>query len=156
MLTFEEQAIEDLITEHKKLLKIRSWGCGPIPDNFEGFSGMFYKFLGEEHRTPGNYLKNTKTGTSDNLVANETFHPMIRIRHKALQYTPESLSGFELEEGLGVYKWKMEHEPMPEYVIKEGDKKMSVAKPPGMLPAEYPQDSMSCRLLENIENVVRK
>ncbi|KAJ6109358.1 hypothetical protein N7486_001592 [Penicillium sp. IBT 16267x] len=135
MLTFEEVAIELLIKQHKHALAdinsqnnvTNGWGCGPIVSNFSGLQGAFFRILGKQDRTPGNYPRAPGEGIGG--ATNEYFHPIARIRKISLpNYNPMSLYGYSLEEPDGDAGWKWVRtggHAVPEYVMRP-EKKMSV------------------------------
>ena len=132
MLTFDDSAIKILIEQHQRALNvnhpINGWGCGPIVDNFSGLQGAFFRLLGKQDRTPGDYPRDPGDGTTG--ATNEYFHPMTRIRKgKLSNYNPASLQGYALEEPDGNTGWKWVKkgvQAIPEYVMRP-EKMMSVA-----------------------------
>jgi hypothetical protein len=133
MLTFEDAAILILIEQHRRALNanhfINGWGCGPIVDNFAGLQGAFFRLLGRQDRTPGNYPRDP--GDSAIGATNEYIHPTARIRKgKVSNWNPPSLKGYALEEpdGSGAgWKWvKRGVQVVPEYVMRP-ERTMSIA-----------------------------
>jgi hypothetical protein len=135
MLTFEEAAINVFIQQHQHALAenntknnvTNGWGCGPLVSNFSGLQGAFFRILGKQHRTPGNYPQAPGDGIGG--ATNEYFHPIARIRKSKLSnFNPMSLYGYSLEEpdGDAGWKWvKKGGQAVPEYVMRP-EKKMSV------------------------------
>lgn len=135
MLTFEEVAIKVLIQQHQYALAENNtknkvtdgWGCGPIVSNFSGLQGTFFRILGKQDRTPGNYPRGPGDGSGG--ATNEYFHPIARIRKSKLSnYSPMSLYGYSLEEPDGDAGWRWDKkggQAIPEYVMRP-EKKMSV------------------------------
>ncbi|KAL5342692.1 hypothetical protein BJX70DRAFT_355583 [Aspergillus crustosus] len=132
LLTFEEEAIVDLITEHNRALTDRNqrWGCGSIVGNFAGPMGIAWRLLGRKDRTPGNYPPDTtKNMPSDATCTNETFHPMVWIRHRTLAgaWAPPSLSEFTPRKRDNDWHWEKDGQPpVPEYQTSR-DTTMSIA-----------------------------
>jgi hypothetical protein len=140
MLTFEDTAIEELIKQHHDALAennarnnarnnvINGWGCGPMVSNFAGLQGAFFRVLGKQDRTPGNYPRDAGDGIGG--ATNEYFHPIARIRKSKLSnYNPASLYGYALQEPDGKASWrwvKKGVQAVPEYVLHP-EKKMSLA-----------------------------
>ncbi|KAH6976752.1 hypothetical protein EDB80DRAFT_658241 [Ilyonectria destructans] len=129
MLTFEEDAINTLIEEHRLAINnlANGWGSGPIVDNFSGIQGAFFRLLGRQDRTPGDYSRDPGDGTSG--ATNEFFHPMVRIREwKVKSWSPASMQGWTLSEPDEKRGWiwvKQGVQPLSEYVMRE-DKRMSL------------------------------
>jgi hypothetical protein len=132
MLTFEESAITMLIDQHRRAMNANrintGWGCGPIIDNFSGLQGAFFRLLGKQDRTPGNYPRDSGDGAGGGT--NEFIHPIVRIRKiKVPTYNPPSLQGLSLREPNGSRGWTWARkgvEDVPEYVMNPG-KKMIIA-----------------------------
>src|ERR1700710_2678912 len=98
MLTFEGAALNELIKQHQVALEgnnaknniSNGWGCGPIVSNFSGLQGAFFRIIGKQDRTPGNYQRVPGDGIDG--ATNEYFHPIARIRKSKLSnYNPMSL-----------------------------------------------------------------
>lgn len=133
MLTFEDTAIKLLIEQHRRALDgnpiPNGWGCGPIVDNFAGFQGTFFRLLGRQDRTPGDYPRDPGDGAAG--ATNEYFHPTVRIRktHVA-NWNPPPLKGYILEEPDGSgsgWRWARNGvQAVPEYVMRP-EKTMSVS-----------------------------
>lgn len=123
MLTFEESSIQVIIDHHQHALNsihiTNGWGCGPIVDNFSGLQGAFFKLLGMQYRTPGDYPRDPGDGV--NGATNEFFHPIVRVRKRKLSdYDPPSMKGFSLQEPDGKEGWKWVRsgvQPVPEYTL---------------------------------------
>lgn len=140
MLTFEEAAIEVLLEQHQQALVenytknnvTNSWGCGPIISNFSGLQGAFFRILGKQDRTPGNYPPTS--GDGNDRDTNEYFHPIVRIRKSKLpDYNPMSLYGYSAEQSDSEAGWmwhKKDLQAVPEYVMHP-EKKMSVVDEEG-------------------------
>ncbi|ETS88004.1 hypothetical protein PFICI_01832 [Pestalotiopsis fici W106-1] len=132
MLTFDKDAITDLVHEHSKALDgikpTNGWGCGPIIDNFTGLQGAFFRLLGRQDRTPGEYPRDPGDGTDG--ATNEFFHPTVRMRrYKVTKWNPPPLQGYELQEPDANTGWKWSKDgkrPVPEYEMKT-NKTMSLA-----------------------------
>ncbi|CEJ54670.1 hypothetical protein PMG11_00967 [Penicillium brasilianum] len=143
MVTFEGVIIEELIQKHRAERAKRNalgqqnddWGCGHITSNFAGLQGAFFRGLGKQDRTPGNYPQ--VPGDVDSArTTKEFFHPIARIRKTNLapSYSPAALAGFVIEgpdDGSGGqtgWKWVKKDDllAVPEYVLRP-DKKMTVA-----------------------------
>jgi hypothetical protein len=151
MLTFEEAALDQLIKQHQVALEennaknniTNGWGCGPIVSNFSGLQGAFFRIIGKQDRTPGNYQRILDDGISG--ATNEYFHPITRIRkNKVSNYNPESLSGYSFEKSDGEAGWRWIRrgiQAVPEYVMRP-EKKMNV-----MHEAEYKTKPSLSRLL---------
>ena len=92
MLTFERDAIDDLVKEHNTALSVikttNGWGCGPLVDNFSGVQGFLWRVLGKKDRTPGD-----ETGGP----TDEYIHPITRVRKDRVDYKPVSLQGYAPE-----------------------------------------------------------
>lgn len=129
MLTFEEDAINTLIEEHRLAINnlANGWGSGPIVDDFSGIQGAFFRLLGRQDRTPGDYPRDPGDGTSG--ATNEFFHPMVRIRERKVKsWSPASMQGWTLSEPDEKRGWiwvKQGVQPLSEYVMRE-DKRMSL------------------------------
>jgi hypothetical protein len=151
MVTFEEAAIEVFIKQHQQALAenntknnvTNGWGCGPIVSNFSGLQGAFFRILGKQDRTPGNYPQAPGEGIDG--ATNEYFHPIARIRKSKLSnYHPISLYGYSLEQPDSDAGWvwnKKGGQAVPEYVMLP-EKKMSVVHEGG-----YKTTSSLSRLL---------
>ncbi|KAJ6089242.1 hypothetical protein N7467_004458 [Penicillium canescens] len=151
MVTFEEAAIEVLIKQHQHALAenntknnvTNGWGCGPIVSNFSGLQGAFFRILGKQDRTPGNYPRAPGEGIDG--ATNEYFHPTARIRKSKLSnYNPMSLYGYSLEQPDSDAGWmwnKKGGQAVPEYMMRP-EKKMSVVHEGG-----YKTTSSLSRLL---------
>jgi hypothetical protein len=133
MLTFEATAIDLLIQEHRRALESiavpNGWGCGKIVDNFSGLTGLFFRLLGQQNRTPSRYDRDPGDGVQG--ATRETFHPTVRIRRSKLPaWKPPALKGFEPAEPPGEGKpwlWTRKGaQTLPEYVMLP-TKTMSVA-----------------------------
>src|SRR5262249_49626303 len=132
MLTFDDAAIKLFIKQHQRALNaihvINGWGCGPIVDNFSGLQGAFFRLLGKQERTPGDYPRDPGDGSAG--ATNEYFHPITRIRkNKLSNYNPPSLRGYATKEPDGSVGWKWMKkgvQAVPEYVMRP-EKTMSVA-----------------------------
>lgn len=142
MLTFESVIIEELIQKHRAAQaernalgqQIDDWGCGYIRSNFAGLQGAFFRGLGKQDRTPGNYPQFPEDDKSARTTK-ETFHPIARIRKTNLapSYSPAALAGYVIEgpgDGSGGqpgWQWvkKDVFLALPEYVLHP-DKKMTV------------------------------
>jgi hypothetical protein len=141
MLTFEGVIIEELVQRHQAARAERlapdqeddDWGCGPIESNFAGLQGAFFRGLGKQDRTPGNYPQEPRDGTSAHTT-NESFHPIARIRKTNLSpsYSPAALSGFVTErsgDGAGQTGWqwiKKGIPAVPEYILRP-EREMTVS-----------------------------
>ncbi|KAJ6190980.1 hypothetical protein N7519_001001 [Penicillium mononematosum] len=135
MLTFEEPAIKMLLEQHQDAIAENNtknnttncWGCGPIVSNFSGLKGAFFRILGKQDRTPGNYQR--APGDGSDRATNESFHPIVRIRKSKLSnYNPMSLYGYSAEKSDNDAGWmwnKKERQAVPEYVMRP-EKNMSV------------------------------
>ncbi|KAJ5110387.1 hypothetical protein N7532_000922, partial [Penicillium argentinense] len=131
----DEGAIKVLIKQHQQALAdinsqnnvMNGWGCGPIVSNFSGLQGAFFRILGKQDRTPGNYPRAPGEGIGG--ATNEYFHPIARIRKiKLSSYNPISLYGYSLEEPNGDAGWKWVRtggHAVPEYVMHP-EKKMRI------------------------------
>ncbi|KAJ5682302.1 hypothetical protein N7462_005467 [Penicillium macrosclerotiorum] len=142
MLTFESVIIEELIQQHRASQAERnaldqkddSWGCGYIKSNFAGLKGTFFRVLGKQDRTPGNYPQVSGDDKSARTT-NESFHPIARIRKTNLSpdYTPAALAGYVIEgpgdDGGSQTGWqwikKDDSLALPEYVLRP-DQRMTV------------------------------
>ncbi|KAL4892641.1 hypothetical protein BDV59DRAFT_179368 [Aspergillus ambiguus] len=143
MLGFEEVVIDELVHEHRGARAQRastehdndkSWGCGPIVSNFVGIQGAFFKTLGVQDRTPGNY-RQEPSQVLNGSDTKECFHPIVRIRKTILesQYHPASLAGFAFEKrnaqrgGRAGWYWTKAGvvSGMPEFVLLP-EKKLTV------------------------------
>jgi hypothetical protein len=143
MLTFENVIIEELIQQHRAARTEHNaldqeadddWGCGYIRSNFAGLQGAFFRGLGKQDRTPGNYSQLPGDDKSGHAT-NEYFHPIVRIRKTNLSpsYSPAALAGFVIEgpdgDGGGQIGWRWIKNGispgLPEYVLRP-DKKMTV------------------------------
>lgn len=141
MLTFEGVIIEELIQQHEAARAERTapdqedddWGCAHIESNFAGLQGAFFRALGKQDRTPGNYPQVPGDGTSAN-TNNESFHPIARIRKTNLSpsYSPAALSGFVTERfgddaGQAGWQWVKKGIPaLPEYILRP-EREMTVS-----------------------------
>ncbi|OKP07000.1 hypothetical protein PENSUB_6117 [Penicillium subrubescens] len=142
MLTFESVIIEELIQKHRAARAERNalgqqnddWGCGYIRSNFAGLQGAFFRGLGKQDRTPGNYPEVPRDDKSA-CTTKESFHPIARIRKTNLapSYSPAALAGYVIEgpgDGSGGqtgWQWAKKDVllAMPEYVLRP-EKKMTV------------------------------
>jgi hypothetical protein len=143
MLTFESVIIEELIQKHRAERAERNtpgqqnddWGCGPITSSFAGLQGAFFRALGKQDRTPGNYPQVPGDDQSARTTK-EFFHPIARIRkiNLAASYSPTALAGFVIggpgdgSGGQTGWQWVKRDDllAVPEYVLRP-DKKMTVA-----------------------------
>lgn len=159
MLTFEKAAINEIIEQHQEALAENGvadgWGCGPIVSNFSGLQGKFFRILGKQDRTPGNYppvprdiVENKRIedekSDGDRIygVTNEYFHPITRIRRRILpNYNPASLDGFEIFHDQNNWRWVKGDIVVPEYVLRP-ERTMSV-----MHEGEYRTEPSLSRLL---------
>lgn len=124
MLSFDEDAINTLIEQHRRALNSNGipngWGCGPIVSNFSGLQGSFFRVLGKQDRTPGEYRKDAGDGGSGET--NEYFHPTIRIRKtKVESWSPNPMRGWAITEPDGEAGWKWVKngvQEIPEYVLR--------------------------------------
>jgi hypothetical protein len=145
MLTFEEKPIEELLQQHQTQRAKNgtsakgsdSWGCGHIESNFSGLQGAFFRAMGKQDRTPGNY----PPAVGDDIKArdtNEFFHPIVRARKAKLstEYSPAALAGYMAEgpgDGPDISGWqwiKQRLLPVPEYVLRP-EKQISVMRHSG-------------------------
>ncbi|KAJ5150871.1 uncharacterized protein N7482_010123 [Penicillium canariense] len=148
MLAFEEVVVDDLIQQHQDARAKRisadhlgdnSWGCGPIVSNFAGVEGAFFRVLGVQDRTPGNYPP-TQGQQPETRDTNESFHPIVRVRKTILtsQYRPAALTGYTFERPKGPQGaragWYWDKKGMapaiPEFVLRP-EKKLLVANGTG-------------------------
>ncbi|KAE8357292.1 hypothetical protein BDV27DRAFT_164647 [Aspergillus caelatus] len=138
MLTFEKTAINKIIQQHQDALAENGiadgWGCGPIVSNFSGLQGKFFRTLGKQDRTPGNYPPVPHDIIEDERIegdriygaTNEYFHPIARIRRGTLpNYNPASLDGFEMFHDENGWRWVKGDIVVPEYVLRP-ERTMSV------------------------------
>jgi hypothetical protein len=132
MLTFDEDAIKNMVEKHRRALNgithSNGWGCGDIVDNFFGLQGTFFRLLGRQDRTPGNYPRDPGDGAGG--ATNEFFHPTVRIRRsKVPKWNPYPLQGWELQEPDATTGWKWSkggRQPVREYELSR-NKTMSLA-----------------------------
>jgi hypothetical protein len=142
MLAFEGVIIEEIIQKHLAARAERNslaqqkdnWGCGYIRSNFAGLLGAFFRGLGKQDRTPGNYPQVPGDDKSARTTE-ESFHPIARIRKTKLAggYSPAALGGYVIEGpgngsgGQTGWQWVKKDVSLavPEYVLLP-DKKMTV------------------------------
>ncbi|KGO37688.1 protein of unknown function DUF2235 [Penicillium expansum] len=140
MLTFEEAAIDVLLEQHQHAQAANNaknnitdgWGCGTIVSNFSGLRGAFFRILGKQDRTPGNYPQGPDDG--NDRATDEYFHPIVRIRKSKLSnYNPTSLYGYSAEKSDSDAGWmwhREDRQTVPEYVMRP-EKKMSLVNEGG-------------------------
>lgn len=158
MLTFDEGAIEQRIASHEAAIDNipvpDGWGCGRIHDNFSFPDGTFFRFLGKQVRTPGDYARDHIDHSMG--ATHEYFHPIVRIRSEKLHsWNPPSLKGFTWVnpcERRPMYTWRKDNIPqdIEEYVMSE-EKTMRIARQTrnksGTVKVEYATvESLSRRL----------
>lgn len=151
MLTFDEDAIETIVQNHQhainRIAHTNGWGCGPIIDNFFGLQGAFFRLLGKQERTPGNYPRDPGDGTDG--ATNEFFHPTVRIRRsKVPKWNPTPLQGYELQEPDSTTGWRWsrrDRRPVREYEMSK-KKTMSLAYQDGQAIGYKTGGSLSRRL----------
>lgn len=151
MLTFEESSIQAVVLHHQRAIdaiKVKDgWGSGKIVDNFDGLQGLFFRLLGRQIRTPGQYTKDPGDGSQG--ATNETFHPMVRIRKAKVAWNPPALAGFHLDtpDRRGTpWVWQKDGvQPLPEYIMR-AEKTMSVAYGEGSEVKYKVAESLSRRL----------
>lgn len=131
MLTFEENAINSIVQQHQRALNSNripnGWGCGPIVSNFSGLQGAFFRLLGQQDRTPGEYPRDPGDGVDG--ATNESFHPTVRIRRdKVKSWFPKPVQGWDLKEPHSETGWTWEKQGLqaiPEYAIRAENMSLS-------------------------------
>ncbi|KAG9254517.1 uncharacterized protein F5Z01DRAFT_750400 [Emericellopsis atlantica] len=125
MLTFNGDAIDKLVKQHQHAFTINAipngWGCGPIISDFAGVQGAFFRLLGQQDRTPGNYPRDPGDGQGG--ATNESFHPIVRLRkRKVPAWTPKSIQDWSLKEPHGGQGWSWSRiglPPMREWSLRK-------------------------------------
>lgn len=104
------------------------WGCGPIVSDFAGIQGAFFRLLGKQDRTPGDYPRDPGDGADG--ATNEYFHPLVRIREERVRsWDPVPMRGWNSQppsEDRGWVWVKEGVQSLPEYVMRP-EKVMSLA-----------------------------
>lgn len=96
--------------------------------DFAGIQGAFFRLLGKQDRTPGDYPRDPGDGTYG--ATNEYIHPMVRIREERVRsWDPVPMRGWKSQppnEGRGWVWVKEGVQSLPEYVMCP-EKVMSLA-----------------------------